>query len=450
MCGISVVIGGTQEEVTKMGTAISHRGVMNSLYENEYFHVYYNWLPITDKKAHPCPYEYGDYKVWLNGYISNWKELAKKYDIDMMTSCDSELLVKFLYKFKGGKLDELNGFFAVVYWDGDDMVGFTDRYGIKQLYKYETEDKTYICSEVKGLKAVVDLEVVPEALDDWEYSLGVMNRHTIYKNVERVDCLPFYKPQKIEIDYEEAKLRLADLLYQSCKRNKVENTPDCVFLSGGIDSGVIAQWIKPQYSFSVDYQDENLSEIENIKHNSYGNHYTIICNDSLVENYSQITLDALDDLKAGSCYTNYAITEMASNYALVNYSGAGGDEVFNGYTHRYDKDINDVVKRTSRKDRIENYWLTHKEYDWRFLKAVLVVEDRMSGWHTMETRYPLLDNDLVDFALSLPDEYLENKRILKDISGLHPDVIAGKKKGFSNPHFTNDEWAKHCIENLRE
>jgi len=68
----------------------------------------------------------------------------------------------------------------------------------------------------------------------------------------------------------------------------------------------------------------------------------------------------------------------------------------------------------------------------------------------METRYPLLDNDLVDFALSLPDEYLENKRILKDISGLHPDVIAGKKKGFSNPHFTNDEWAKHCIENLRE
>ena len=67
----------------------------------------------------------------------------------------------------------------------------------------------------------------------------------------------------------------------------------------------------------------------------------------------------------------------------------------------------------------------------------------MSGYHCMETRYPFLDNDLVDFALSLPDSYLENKRILKDVSGLHQDVINGKKKGFSNPHFTNQQWIDH-------
>jgi hypothetical protein len=73
----------------------------------------------------------------------------------------------------------------------------------------------------------------------------------------------------------------------------------------------------------------------------------------------------------------------------------------------------------------------------------------MSGWHTMETRYPLLDNEFVDFALSLPDEYLNNKRILKDISGLHPDVIKGKKRGFSNPHFTNDEWVEFCKNNIQ-
>jgi len=67
----------------------------------------------------------------------------------------------------------------------------------------------------------------------------------------------------------------------------------------------------------------------------------------------------------------------------------------------------------------------------------------------METRYPLLDNDLVNFALSLPGEYLENKRILKDVCGLHEDVVNGKKKGFSNPYFSNEQWVDFALENLK-
>ena len=66
----------------------------------------------------------------------------------------------------------------------------------------------------------------------------------------------------------------------------------------------------------------------------------------------------------------------------------------------------------------------------------------------METRYPLLDNEFVDYALSLPDEYLENKRILKDISCLSDNVLNGKKRGFSNPHYTNKEWIDHVKRNL--
>ena len=73
----------------------------------------------------------------------------------------------------------------------------------------------------------------------------------------------------------------------------------------------------------------------------------------------------------------------------------------------------------------------------------------MSGYHTMETRYPLLDNDIVNFALSLPLPFLENKRILKDVSKLHEDVKKGKKKGFSNPYFSNEEWTEFTINKLK-
>jgi len=438
MCGIAAVINGTKNEAVKMGLSIHHRGIHANVKSVESLTVYFTHLPI-ETKQYDQPVQYRGYTVWLNGYISNWRELCKEHSL--IADSDTELLAWWLAHDK--PLNSLNGFFAVLYHDGKNVKYFTDRYGIKQLYIYKQNQKTYICSEVKGLKAVIDLKVDFDGLQDWEHSLGVMNPNTIYKGVERAEKLPFVKPKKIGISYDEAKKKLTDLWAASVARNMYEN--DGCYLSGGVDSGMIAKWFNPEYTFSVDYLNE-LSEIDNIKRNSKGIHYTVICNDKLKERYSDQTLNALDDFKAGSCYTNYAVAELASKFCKIMYSGAGGDEVFNGYTHRYDKPISDVIRRT---DVIgKHYDITHKEYDRKFLESVLVVEDRMGGYHTMETRYPLLDNDFVDFALSLPDEYIDNKRILKDISGLSDEVVNGKKKGFSNPHYTNKEWVEFCKSKL--
>lgn len=438
MCGIAAVINGTRNEAVKMGIAIHHRGIEANVKSVGNLTVYFTHLPVETTQYNQ-PFQYRGYTVWLNGYISNWRELCKENNL--IAENDTELLSWWLAHNK--PLNRLNGFFAVLYHDGKDIHYFTDRYGIKQLYIYKQHKTTYICSEVKGLKAVIDLKVDFDALQDWEHSLCVMNPNTVYKGVERAEKLPFVMPEKIDISYGEAKERLTELWIASVSRNKYDNA-GC-YLSGGVDSGMIAKWFNPRYTFSVDYLNE-LSEIDNIKLNSKGIHYTIICNDELKDTYSDQTMNALDDFKAGSCYTNFAIAELASKFCKIMYSGAGGDEVFNGYTHRYDKPISDVIRRT---DVIgKHYDVTHKEYDWKFLEAVLVVEDRMSGYHTMETRYPLLDNDFVDFALSLPNEYLDNKRILKDISGLPSEVVNGKKKGFSNPHYTNKEWVEFCKSKL--
>jgi asparagine synthase (glutamine-hydrolysing) len=436
MCGIAAVINGTIEHSENMARVIRRRGTHSSSHRVDNLTVSFVHLPITTDK-NDQPRTYRNTTVWLNGYISNWKELCTKYRV--IADSDTEYLAWHLSHDKGKS--ELNGFFAVLYYQ-DGVKMFTDRYGIKQLYTYKVGETTFICSEVKGIKAVAKLSVDFDALNDWETTLGVMTHDTIYTGVKRVDCLPFVKPKKIDnITYSVAKIQLRILWNKACVRNHYEGA-GC-YLSGGIDSGIIAKDLNPEYSFSVDYKNE-LSEIDNIKLNSKGLHYTMICNNQLVSDYSNKVMDALDDFKAGSCYTNYAIAETASRFCKVMYSGAGGDEVFNGYTHRYNRDVQDVIKRTD-KD-VKHYHVTHKEYDWLFLRSVLVVEDRMSGYHTMETRYPLLDNDFVDFALSLPDEYLENKRILKDISGLDEQVLKGKKRGFSNPKFTNEQWINHCKE----
>jgi len=443
MCGISLVINGTQPEVLNMFGATQHRGNKHSFKNVGNIKSAFTQLSITDQDAKVQPYQIGKYTIWFNGFISNYKELAEKYAISLKTNCDTELLSYFIAKFDYTKLDELNGFFAIASYDGEDLKCFTDRYGIKQLYKYQRGETTYICSEVKGILAVCpDIELDETAVEDWKYSLGVMTPNTIYKGIDRVECLPFIKPEKSYLPYENAKTHLVKLLNQSFYRNKTE-LKSGVFLSGGVDSGILAKAMNPDYCFSMDYHDNGLSEIENIKINSTSTHYTMICNDELKQKYVPLSLMALDDLKVGSCYTNFALTELASKFCTVLYSGAGADELFNGYSHRYSKTILDVISRTSIKHfnlGAYNTWnLTHKDYDWLYLKGILVVEDRMSGFHTMETRYPFLDNDLVDFVLSLPDEYLIDKKILKDVSGLDSRVLNSKKKGFSNP-ISNDEW----------
>jgi asparagine synthase (glutamine-hydrolysing) len=417
-----------------------HRGTRHNVTHLGKDHVFFSQLAITDQHAPAQPYISGDYQVWLNGYISNYKELAAKYGIKMWTDCDTQVLAD-LFNLKGfDVLPELNGFFAIAVYDGQ-WHFFTDRYGIKQLYRYDDGETTYVCSELKGLKQVVDLEVDEEAVSDWKYSLGVMSE-TIYKGVKRVPSIPKPDVRQIDISYQDAEKELIRLLEQSFERNKTK-LKSGVFLSGGVDSGIIAKWLKPDYSFSMDYIDEKYSEYDNIKLNSQGIHYTMICNKELADKYSLWVMLALDDFKVGSCYTNFALTELASKFCTVLYSGAGGDELFYGYTHRYEKPINDVIKRTSAEGN--QYDITHEEYDWLYLRGILVVEDRMAGWHCMETRYPFLDNDLVNFVLSLPKEYRFNKKILKGVSGLQDQITQGRKRGFSNPFYSNEDWINHCL-----
>lgn len=451
MCGIAAVINGTWQELERMAEAQKHRGIKTTFSEVCNMKVAFAYLPITDSNAPEQPFKSGSYTVWLNGYISNYRELAEKYRIPLTTNCDTELLAKFLDKFSESRLHELNGFFSVLYNDGERNKLFTDRYGIKQLYYYkDCTGAGYISSEVKPLLnfiSAIKIDGINEnEINDWKYSLGVLTDGTIYPLIKRVIRLPFnWCKTKRQISYYDAVTELTRLWKQSVERNRVtdKRIKTGVLLSGGVDSGMVAKWLQPDYCFSMDYVDPQYSEIENIKLNSTGIHYTMLCNQQLANEYAPKALQALDDLKAGSCYTNFALTELAAKHCTVLYSGAGGDEVFNGYTHRYSRPINEVIKRTDYSG--PQYNITHKQYDWAYLRGILVVEDRMSGYHTMETRYPLLDNDLVDFALSLPDEYLENKRILKDISGLHPQVLNSPKRGFSNPYFTNTEWVDYAL-----
>jgi asparagine synthase (glutamine-hydrolysing) len=157
----------------------------------------------------------------------------------------------------------------------------------------------------------------------------------------------------------------------------------------------------------------------------------------------------LEEPRVGQSYPNYYAAKLASRFGKVVLSGAGGDELFAGYPWRYyravvnsdfdsyvDKyfsfwqrllpgsayrrvlapiwhDIRHIDSReifrsvfrehASRMVRPEDY-VNHSLYfeAKTFLHGLLVVEDKLSMAHSLETRVPFLDNDLVDFAMHIP------------------------------------------------
>jgi len=217
----------------------------------------------------------------------------------------------------------------------------------------------------------------------------------------------------------------------------------------------------------------------------------------------------LEEPRVGQSYPNYYAAQLASRFVKVVLSGAGGDELFGGYPWRYyraavnvnfddyiDKyygywqrlvdnkdlkkmfapigaEIGDVWTRdifhdvfdthASALTRPEDY-INHSLYfeAKTFLHGLFVVEDKLSMAHSLETRVPFMDNDLVDFAMQCPVSLKLNrlqevvkineneagdkqakyfrktndgKQILRDMMARYipDDITKAEKQGFSSP-----------------
>jgi asparagine synthase (glutamine-hydrolysing) len=157
----------------------------------------------------------------------------------------------------------------------------------------------------------------------------------------------------------------------------------------------------------------------------------------------------IEEPRVGQSYPNYYASQLAGRFVKVVLAGCGGDELFGGYPWRYYRAVvnddfehyvdkyykywqrlirNKAIHRVFRPvwDEVRHVWtrdifrdvfqehadrLTRPE-DYvnhslyfeakTFLHGLLVVEDKLSMAHGLETRVPFLDNDLVDFAMRVP------------------------------------------------
>lgn len=275
----------------------------------------------------------------------------------------------------------------------------------------------------------------------------------------------FAEPQvgRDEREYEE---ELDRLFRQAVKRQLVSDVPVGSYLSGGLDSGSITALASRELPYirtftagfdmrSASGMELTFDEREKAEHMSYlfkTEHYEMVLKAGDMERVMPRLVYHLEDLRVGQCYPNFYVAQLASRFVKVVLSGTGGDELFGGYPWRYyralvnddfeqyiDKyygfwqrlipntsiravfspiwnDVRHVWTRDLFRDvfaaggahptgpRTPEDYVNHSLYfeARTFLHGLLLVEDKLSMAHGLETRVPFLDNDLADFAMRLP------------------------------------------------
>lgn len=325
------------------------------------------------------------------------------------------------------------------------------------------------------------------------------------------------------VDAEEYRQELARLFRQAVTRQLMSDVEIGSYLSGGIDSGsitAIASAAHPYLkTFTCGFDLSSASGIElafDERHAAEAlsgrfrtDHYETVLKAGDMERALPRLTWHLEEPRVGQSYPNYYAARLAGKFVKVVLSGAGGDELFAGYPWRYyraatsenfeqyveqyygfwqrlvpDASMQDLftpiwadvaaidtraifrntfTNHANRIERPEDY-INHSLYfeAKTFLNGLLIVEDKLSMAHGLESRVPFLDNDLVDFAMRCPvnlklnnlqevirlnendpgnksNRYFEKthdgKQILRDVMkrNLPADILGAAKQGFSAP-----------------
>lgn len=319
----------------------------------------------TSPKGHqPMTDPSGRYIIIYNGEIYNYRALKAQLEakgIEFKSGTDTEVLLQLYITAGIACVQQVNGFFAFAIYDKVDRSLFIarDRMGIKPLYFLHDQDRVLFASEMKSLQAYgIDKTLDFVALHTYLQLNYIPAPRTIFRDVKKLlpghtlfiqngevkeTCyykVPYDKKQYSSLSYQEQQTKLSTLLEDSVQKRLVADVPVGAFLSGGIDSSVIAALAskhKPDlHTFSIGYRDEKFFDetaYARLVSKKIQTEHTVfsLTNNDLYEHLNDI-LDYIDEPFAdSSAIAVYILSKETRKHAAVALSGDGADELFSGY-----------------------------------------------------------------------------------------------------------------------
>ncbi|EXJ13476.1 asparagine synthase (glutamine-hydrolyzing) [Imhoffiella purpurea] len=452
-----------------------------------------------------------------NGEVYNYLELnaeLRALGRRTLTDSDSETILHAYAVHGLDFLTRLRGMYAFALHDAErgQLILGRDRLGIKPLFYVRLPDRIAFASEIKALLPLLPgrPQLIPSALRQFLQNQFAGGEQTLIAGIRRVppgEALVIDSELRIRrhrywsalevapraIGFEEARAELDSLMREAMREHMRADVPFGLFLSGGVDSAVLAAMLEEQgagriKSYSVGYRGtrmaHELDEAARVaEHFGFDHHpleleldqvfgripHSIWCADELMRDYA--------------CLPTSILAETAGRELKVVFSGEGGDEVFAGYG-RYrpplaERWVKSILHPGSGGFRTRGQWSGHwsrrllgpalraePEPDRSpFLRAwgetprgwsdmrrrqytdlvtalpdnLLVKTDRMLMGFALEGRVPFLDHRIVEFGLSLPDALKvrghQGKWLLKRWAEprLPPGHLDRRKRGFHVP-----------------
>lgn len=513
-------------------------------------------IDLTADAAQPMRDAGGNF-VTYNGEIYNFIELRDELGRDQFrTTSDTEVILHAYRKWGADCIAHFRGMFAFALWDerAQRLFCARDRFGIKPFYYAIVGDTLYFASEIKALLPFVStIETDLEGVKDYLAFQLCLDGKTLFRGIRElppghaltvtngvIDIRRYWQVYyNIDFDHTERYFeeRLRELMHDSVRVHLRADVPIGAYISGGVDSGIVAAMASEvasepligftgKYSLGPEY-DESQYARALAKERGFPLHELEITADDFIENIRDVIYHLDYPVAGPGSFSQYMVSSLAAQHRKVVLGGQGGDEIFGGYTRyliayfeqciraaidgrsqngnyvvTYESIIPNLVSLKNYKPMLQEFWrsglfedmdkryfqlinrapqlddevrwelldgyhpydtfrqifngdnvgkesyfdlMTHFDFK-TLLPALLQVEDRVSMAHGLESRVPMLDHPVVEFAATAPSNVKfrngEMKHLLRSALGDKlPRAIMARtdKMGFPTPL---TQWAR--------
>ncbi|MBF0210833.1 MAG: asparagine synthase (glutamine-hydrolyzing) [Desulfamplus sp.] len=460
MCGINGILHFESDRqvapelIKAMSDKLIHRGPDDDgIYTDGALGLGFRRLSIIDLATGQQPLFNEDRSISCvcNGEIFNYKALRAELESmghRFRSFTDVEVLPHLYEEMGPDMVNRLVGQFAFAIYDKNrgKLLLARDHVGIAPLF-YTIFDKSLIfASEIKAILSYPQIprKVNMTTLDQILTFPGPISPNTMFENINSVapghlvlveDAnvkvrqywdLTYPKADEINLEATETDCidRVEAALKQAVERRLQADVPVGFYLSGGLDSSLVASFIsqiqqEKRHSFSIGFTQSNIDErhYQHIMAAQVGSlhHETLFDFHHIADRLKQAVYHAETPLKESYNTCSIALSELVrKNQIKVVLTGEGADELFAGYVgYRFD------IERASAAPSIAD------------VDEMLDQEIRQRVWGDPQFLYErnfYLFNEIKqaiysnDIALSLNDFDCTNRAVIlhEKIKGLHP------------------------------
>jgi len=369
MCGITGYYSSDRApEIRSMVDELRHRGPdSKGSYRDRSVGLGSRRLSIVGSEKGDQPIHNEDETVWtvFNGEIYNHERLRNKLrekGHSFYSGTDTEVIVHAYEEWGKECFKQFNGMYAIAIWDRDEekLLLTRDSIGKKPLYYHHGEEGLVFGSEIKSILTAGFYEPEMNAAAARQFLAYGYSRapQTLFSGVKKIRpgevivadkegvrstvVKNDFSPSKVPENLDKAADHLQRILKESMDQWTREGGPYSVFLSGGVDSsailGLLSQikGVGSLKAYTASFPDSKFDETDRAEQvaGHFGVEHEVV---EIPQNAVKIIPELVtqfDDLMADqACVPYYMLSERASSYSSVGFTGSGGDELFGGYEH---------------------------------------------------------------------------------------------------------------------